>query len=114
MPCSGRCQPLLYSISQGRIPTETYLIQVDDVPGNETDHFHFGQDTTVAQGCTLLCQRPLEFVDNIPSLIVLNKANYCIEQEQAGNDSQIDPVLQACSQYKRQLQKSCQPETGSS
>lgn len=83
---------------------EAYLIKVDHVPRNKTDHIHFGQDTTVTQDCTFLCQRPLELLDNIPSLIVLRKPNYCIEQEQAGNDSQIDPVLQTGSQYKRQLQ----------
>ena len=84
---------------------------MDNVPRNEAGHIHFGQDPTVAQDCTFLCQRPLEFLDNVPSLIVLDKANDCIEQEQAGNDSQIDPVLQARSQYKRQLQMSCQLES---
>ena len=114
MPWSVRCQFLLCSISQGRNPLGTYLIKVDDVPRNETGHIHFGQNPTVAQDCTFLCQRLLEFLDNIPSLKVLNKANNCIEQEQAGNDSEIDPVLQARSQYKRQLQKPCQLVTDSS
>ena len=93
-----------------RNPIGTYLIKVDNVPWDETDHIHVGQNTTVAYDYTLLCQRLLEFGDNIPSLVVLNKANNCIEQEQAGNDSQVDPVLQACSQYECQLQKPYQLE----
>lgn len=56
----------------------------------------------------------LEYFDDIPSLIVLNETNNCIEQEQAGNDSQIDPVSQSSSQYKRQLSRSCQLKTDSS
>ena len=92
-------------------PIGTYLIEVDNVPRNEAGHIHFGQDPAVAQDSTFLCQRLLEFLDNVPSLIVLDKANNCIEQEQAGNDSQIDPVSQARSQYKRQLQTAYQLES---
>ena len=88
-----------------------YLIKLDDVPRNKVDYFHFGHDTTVPQDCTFLCQRSLEFLDNVASLIVLKEANDCIEQEQAGNDTQVDPVLQTRSQHERQLEKSCQPET---
>lgn len=87
---------------------------MDDVPRNKAGHIHFGQYPAVAQDCTFLCQRLLEFLDNVPSLIVLNEANNCIEQKQAGNDSEVDPVLQARSQYKRQLQKSIQLESHSS
>ena len=97
---------LLYA----RKPIGTYLIKVDNVPWDETDHIHFGQNS-VAQDYTSLCQRLLEFVDNIPSLVVLNEANNCIKQEQAGDDSQVDPVLQACSQYECQLQKPYQLES---
>lgn len=90
---------------------ETYLIKVDNVPRNEANHLHFGQNPAVTQDYTFLCQGPLEFMHNVPSLIVLNEANNCIEQEQAGNYSQIDPILQAGSQYESQLQKQCQLET---
>lgn len=66
-----------------------YLIKLDDVPRNK---------------------RILEFLDNVASLIVLKEANDRIEQKQAGNDTQIDPVLQGRSQHERQLEKSCQPK----
>ena len=108
VPYSGRCQSSPHSIPETRNPNELYLINVDDVPRNKAGYIHFGQYPAVAQDCTFLCQRLLEFLDNVPSLIVLNEANNCIEQKQAGNDSQVDPVLQARSQYKRQLQKSVQ------
>ena len=82
---------------------ETYLFKADDVPWNEGDRIHFGHNPTVAQDCTCPCKRSLELFDDTPSLVVLNKANNCVEQEQASNDPQIDPVLQSGSQYKRQL-----------
>ena len=74
------------------------------------DYFHFSQGTPIPQDCTFLCQRILEFLDNVARLIVLKEANDCIEQEQAGNDTQVDPVLQARSQHECQLKESCQPK----
>lgn len=58
---------------------------------------------TVSYDRCFQCQSLLQFIDYRACLVLLDKANRRVEQEQGTNYSKIDPVLETGGQNRRSL-----------